>query len=251
MRDCDISSSRISSQSLKYLTISGTMFPGISRRRTRISAPSLVWLQLTDNTTPPLLESMPSLVKAFVRLNDAVAYCGKEEFGGSCSDDSCDNCADDGRLTEDCILLKGLSKAESLELVSKPGEFIFKRDLNWCPLFSNLKTLLLNEWCVEIDFDALICFLEHTPVLEKLTLQLCQAPENWVEPRGFYIPSKKPFASNKLKVVEIKCREFDERVHQISRLLSIYNACIEQINIQWFARSSQCYSFQTHPDDQQ
>ena len=49
-------------------------------------------------------------------------------------------------------------------------------------------------------------------------------PENWVEPRGFYIPSKTPFASNKLKVVEIKCKEFDERVHQISRMLSIYNA---------------------------
>jgi hypothetical protein len=43
-----------------------------------------------------------------------------------------------------------------------------------CPIFSKLKTLLLNDWCVEINFDALICFLEHTPVLEKLTLQLCQ-----------------------------------------------------------------------------
>ncbi|CAL4981867.1 unnamed protein product [Urochloa decumbens] len=135
MRDCSVSTSsyRISSQSLKCLTISGTMFPGI--RRSWISAPSLVWLQLTDNTTPPLLESMPSLVNAFVRLNDAVAYCGKEEFGGSCSDDSCNNCADDGRLSEDCMVLKGLSKAESLELVCTPGEFIFKRDLNWCPLF--------------------------------------------------------------------------------------------------------------------
>ncbi|CAN6374628.1 unnamed protein product [Urochloa humidicola] len=251
MRDCDISSDRISSQSLKYLTISGTLFSGNSWTRTRIAVPSLVCLELTDNTMPPLLESMPSLVKAFVRLNDAVGYCGKEEFGGSCSDDSCDNCADNGRLSEDCMLLKGLSKAESLELVSKPGEFIFKRDLNWCPLFSNLKTLLLNEWCVEIDFDAPICFLEHAPVLEKLTLQLRQAPENWVEPRGFYIPSEKPFTSNKLKVVELKCKEFDERVHQISRMLSIYNEYIEQINIQWLAKSSQCYSFQADPDDQQ
>jgi len=65
---------------------------------------------------------MPSLVKAFVRLNDAVGYCSKEEFGGSCSDDSCDNCAGNGHLSEDCMLLKGLSMAERLELVSKPGE---------------------------------------------------------------------------------------------------------------------------------
>jgi hypothetical protein len=61
-----------------------------------------------------------------------------------------------------------------------------------------------------------------------------------VEPRGFYTPSEEPFASSKLKIVEIKCREFDDRVHQISRMLSICNTYIEQINIQWSARRSEC-----------
>jgi hypothetical protein len=33
--------------------------------------------------------------------------------------------------------------------------------------------LSLNEyWCVPDDFSALTCILEHSPVLEKLTLQL-------------------------------------------------------------------------------
>jgi hypothetical protein len=51
-------------------------------------------------------------------------------------------------------------------------QFIFRKDLKRCPTFSMLKTLLLNEWCVAADFGALACFLQHTPVLEKLVLQL-------------------------------------------------------------------------------
>jgi hypothetical protein len=34
-----------------------------------------------------------------------------------------------------------------------------------------LKTLLLNEWCVTLRLDALRCFLQHCPILEKLTIQ--------------------------------------------------------------------------------
>ncbi|KAL6658253.1 hypothetical protein ACP70R_003839 [Stipagrostis hirtigluma subsp. patula] len=234
---CDIYAEKISSQSLKQLTIWNCLFYGIVR--TRISTPSLAWLELSDCGDTPLLESMPLLEKAFVRFqSDSKDCCGKEEFGGSCTNKFCRNCGDNCDRSGDCILLKGLSRAESLELVAQPGVFIFKRDLTWCPTFSNLKTLLLNEWCVAIDFDPLICFLQHTPVLEKLTLQLCKAPENWVEPRGFYIPTIEPLASRKLKVVEVKCEEFDERVHQISRLLSIFNTYIEEINIKWSAKRS-------------
>jgi CO dehydrogenase/acetyl-CoA synthase epsilon subunit len=52
-------------------------------------------------------------------------------------------------------------------------QFIFRRDLKSCPVFSNLKTLSLNEyWCVPADFSALAYMLEHSPILEKLTLKL-------------------------------------------------------------------------------
>jgi hypothetical protein len=52
-------------------------------------------------------------------------------------------------------------------------QMIFARDLESCPTFNKLKTLLLNGyWCVGSDFDALTCILKHSPVLEKLTLQL-------------------------------------------------------------------------------
>jgi hypothetical protein len=35
-----------------------------------------------------------------------------------------------------------------------------------------LKTLLLNEWCAAADFGALVYFLQSTPILGKLILQL-------------------------------------------------------------------------------
>lgn len=41
-----------------------------------------------------------------------------------------------------------------------------------CPVFSKLKTLVLNGWVAIIDLDALASVLQHSPVLEILTLEL-------------------------------------------------------------------------------
>jgi hypothetical protein len=43
-----------------------------------------------------------------------------------------------------------------------------------CPIFSNLKTLALGDWCISTgaDFDILVLLLQHSPKLEKLFLQL-------------------------------------------------------------------------------
>ena len=39
-------------------------------------------------------------------------------------------------------------------------------------IFSNLKILSLGEWCMAPGFDALIFLLQHSPVIERLFLQL-------------------------------------------------------------------------------
>jgi hypothetical protein len=51
-------------------------------------------------------------------------------------------------------------------------QYIYKRDLEHCPIFGRLKTLFLDMWCRAIDLHALVRILQHTPILEKLTLQL-------------------------------------------------------------------------------
>nr|ACS49646.1 F-box family-4 [Oryza coarctata] len=140
---------KILSQSVQCLHIFYCQFS--EDHRTHIYAPSLTALfpeGFVGRT--PFLERMPSLVEASVRPYE------------DC-DDWCDS---------ECVLLGGLSKAKSLKLIAGPKIFIFRSDLRWCPLFSKLKSLLLNEWCLASNFWALACILEHSPVLRKLTHEI-------------------------------------------------------------------------------
>ncbi|XP_066341489.1 putative F-box/FBD/LRR-repeat protein At4g00315 [Miscanthus floridulus] len=138
---------RILSQSVKDLRIINSRF--VNDIRACISMPSLISLQLKNfRGKAPLLEFMPSLQTAFVKPanREKRDACMKKRDSRHDYCGSCANCcgADDHR--ERCVLLGGLSNAVYLELIAYYGTFIFKRDLRWCPTFSKLKTLLLNEW---------------------------------------------------------------------------------------------------------
>ncbi|CAO2143637.1 unnamed protein product [Urochloa humidicola] len=112
---------------------------------------------------------MPSLVGAVVNIdvNDCVFCC--DANSANYEGEHCPYCKEHGDTHS--VLLQGLSKVQCLVLISVNETTILIRDLKYCPIFRNLKTLLLNEhWCVPADFGALTCILEHSPVLEKLTL---------------------------------------------------------------------------------
>jgi hypothetical protein len=51
-------------------------------------------------------------------------------------------------------------------------QFIGRMDFKWRTVFSQLKTLLLTDWCVGLDFSGLIHFIQHSPILDRLTVQL-------------------------------------------------------------------------------
>uniref|UniRef100_A0A0D3HJF5 F-box domain-containing protein n=1 Tax=Oryza barthii TaxID=65489 RepID=A0A0D3HJF5_9ORYZ len=121
------------------------------------------------------------------------------------------------------VLLGGLTEAENLKLIAGPNIFIFRSDLRWCPLFSKLKCLLLNEWCLASNFSALACILEHSPVLQKLTLKISKESKSMVEleTEENDNPLWKPAAiSEHLKVVKVHCKEVDEGVYKIGKWLS-------------------------------
>ncbi|XP_044318519.1 uncharacterized protein [Triticum aestivum] len=120
----------------------------------------------------------------------------------------------------DCIFLKGLSEATDLELSADSVVTVLNRDLKWCPTFTKLKTLLLNDWCLAADHNALICFLQHSPILEKLTLQLSEGPSYVTEAEGIYKPLGQSVASNCLKIVEIECANVDKKVSILFALVS-------------------------------
>ncbi|WVZ53777.1 hypothetical protein U9M48_004674 [Paspalum notatum var. saurae] len=162
----------------------------------------------------PMLDSMPSLLEAFFKTVDDDSFmggdiCDRRMDNLDCRCRLCDSSdiTDSGRRS---VLLEGLSQAKSLVLISSPNQIIIKSDLRWCPMFSKLKTLLLNGcWCEPDDFDALACILEHSPVLEKLTLELFDLGPNFkVEMKGsFNLMERSDKISEHLSVVEVKCQD--------------------------------------------
>ncbi|KAI4983164.1 hypothetical protein ZWY2020_023656 [Hordeum vulgare] len=163
MKGCNILAS-ILCKSVRHLTIKGGCFDDKTRRR--ISAPNLISLKLAPcQGLTPLLDSMPSLA-GFP------------------------------------VVLEGLSAATNLELTTDDQLSIFRMDLKWCPMFSKLKCLLLNKWCVADDFTELVYFLQHSPILETLTLRLdfqAHEKEHVMETYEIYDPKEQSSLSKHLK----------------------------------------------------
>ncbi|CAL4981851.1 unnamed protein product [Urochloa decumbens] len=210
----------IMSESIKRLSITNCFF-GF---RTHVNVPNLVSLRLDSHLyRAPVIERMPALQEAYVRV-------GRENPNSAdCDDEDCYSCH--GVLCGDnkkCVLLECLSESENMALISESKTFIFGRDLNKCPIFSKLKTLLLNEsWCVAPEFSALTCILKNTPVLGKLTLQLfSKGPKHKVEMIGrFNSMERSAEISEHLKTIEIKCEVVDEEVNEILKFLCTLNIC--------------------------
>ncbi|XP_020193474.1 F-box/LRR-repeat protein At3g26922 [Aegilops tauschii subsp. strangulata] len=255
MDTCDVFVKQLLSPSLKHLRI--TRCYAHDNYRILISLPNLVSLELIEwgQGRIPLLGSLPSLARAVVVLKESCAdQCSQGRFD-SCGadDDMCDSCyyyyGDPERGPQydcnNCIFLKGLSEARDLELSANSDVVVFNRDLKWCPTFTKLKTLLLNDWCLAADHNALICFLQHSPILEKLTLQLSKGPPYVTEAEGIYKPLGQSVASNCLKIVEIKCENVDNKVHKILKILATYGIHLEQISVQQTSGipGSGCFNF--------
>ncbi|KAL6658200.1 hypothetical protein ACP70R_003786 [Stipagrostis hirtigluma subsp. patula] len=225
---CDVSlAKKISSESIKSLKIIDSVFS--DDFRIQIYAPNLVSLHLDVlSNMNPILESMPALAEAFVRMTESCRDRCYNLWGPNehCECGSCPSSKNIGHGGNSCVLLKGLSEAKSLVLISEPEMFIFKRDLRWCPMFSKLKTLLLNDyWCMSNDLRELACLLEHSPVLEKLALQLfSEGPKHKIEMKGTFNSMERPVAiSEHLKIVEIKCKVIDERAFKVLKFLCTFN----------------------------
>ncbi|WVZ98961.1 hypothetical protein U9M48_044331 [Paspalum notatum var. saurae] len=107
---------KISSESLKRLSISCCFFN--KSFRTHIVAPCLVSLQIDGNVNKtPVLESMPSLVNASVRI---VRIDGVDvDSCNNCDSGDCDSCHSIIHGNSSCVLLEGLSKAKNLALVTE------------------------------------------------------------------------------------------------------------------------------------
>ncbi|KAM3280288.1 hypothetical protein ACQJBY_047214 [Aegilops geniculata] len=129
----------ISSRSLKVLRIINCLITG----SLLICASNLTHLSILDmhsHSGAILVRDLSSLVTAFVSV----------------------------RTIEGHGLLDGLSHATTLELHAP----LLERSLWICPMFSNLTSLVLGNWCMAADFDALLRILQRSPQLKELTFKL-------------------------------------------------------------------------------
>ncbi|KAG2565152.1 hypothetical protein PVAP13_7NG349351 [Panicum virgatum] len=182
MHACIIAVDKIFSQSLKRLRITRCNFK--FGAITHISVSSLLFLGLAYcEVQTPLLESMPFLQAAFVRLGCFDEdYCAKgtnEDCRSLCENccGACANCCDIGNSCS-CVLLGGLSSVRYLTLDPSENMYTIKRDLQCCPIISKLKTLVLDNWNLNTGFQTLLCFLQHTPLLQTLIVKVPKVPRH-------------------------------------------------------------------------
>uniref|UniRef100_A0A0D9XHH6 F-box domain-containing protein n=1 Tax=Leersia perrieri TaxID=77586 RepID=A0A0D9XHH6_9ORYZ len=118
-----------------------------------ISTPSVTSLTLIDpGGRLPLLKDMGSLVSASVYLSHDA--------------DNLDTAINIDQW------LTGLSSARRLVLDFPVNAIEIKDNMQWCPKFFNLVKLTLGRWCIDTRLYALIVFLQNSPKLEKLTLEI-------------------------------------------------------------------------------
>ncbi|XBH86755.1 hypothetical protein VPH35_074350 [Triticum aestivum] len=227
MEYCDVFVKHLLSPSLKRLRIASCD----SSEYTRILISLLlVSLELIEwqRGRAPLLGSLPWLARAVIDSMIVVLISAMVVVIIICLLKNGDPEYGPGYDRNDSIFLKGLSEATELELSAESDM---------------LKTLLLNDWCLAADHNALIYFLQHSPVLEKLTLQLSKARPNVMKTKGIYKPLGQSVSSNCLKLVEIKCAEIDSCVYGILKTLTTYGVSLEKINITSRISGSGCFSF--------
>ncbi|XP_047052660.1 putative FBD-associated F-box protein At5g56440 isoform X1 [Lolium rigidum] len=214
-------------ESLQLLIIKDSKFlpEGI---RSSISAPGLVTLELVDCLDwTPFLKSMPSLETAIIRIGHGCLDSSDEHnICGVCGGRLCVQCYG----TDDRVLLKSLSDATHLTLLSH-SSLIFRREIKWRPMFSKLKTLLLCDWFVTDNFIGLVFFLQHSPVLEMLMLQLSNTSKK-INMSNVYKPKNQFMVSKHLRSVDIKYWEEVGKIEEILNVLASHGVQPELINIE-------------------
>ncbi|KAF7102326.1 hypothetical protein CFC21_103484 [Triticum aestivum] len=194
----------IFSNTLKYLTLTDDIIHGPEHdHQPSISAPKLISLSVDGSPSGPrlpILKNMTSLETAsIVLVRGLISNCN----------------ADDIKQ-----FLGELSHVRSLDLCYGVEKVEIEKNYRWCPTFRNLTDLTLHSWCVHGDFYALIVFLQNSPSLKKLTLEL---NEHWYENGVIRAITgeleDRSFTCEQLEIVEIICSEGNELLPWVNQFL--------------------------------
>ncbi|KAM0913754.1 hypothetical protein ACQ4PT_011953 [Festuca glaucescens] len=126
-------------------------------------------------------------------------------------------------------LLDGLSHATTLELHAPLHELAFERGMQTCPMFNNLTSLLLGDWCMAADLYPLLRILQRSSKLKELNVKLkteecsiCKNSESTLSSSRATLSVRGSYPS--IERIKICCLEEDPRVYAlVHALLPIIN----------------------------
>ncbi|KAM0853206.1 hypothetical protein ACQ4PT_051233 [Festuca glaucescens] len=196
-------------------------------------------LRISDPESFEGAHGLSTFVDELIRLRDPVPLnvCDISSVVDYDPDPSCDFDRSDGEFRRmEPWLQHAVSNRVQVLRVRFICWIVFRNYLKCYPFFGKLKTLLLNEWCTVDNFTVLVYFLQHSPILEALTLQLhfeTREEQLVTETDESYNSSVPSIISKHLKVVKIICdTKEDARVHHILKIFRTHGVPTEQIDIQ-------------------
>ncbi|KAF7005205.1 hypothetical protein CFC21_020346 [Triticum aestivum] len=130
-------------------------------------------------------------------------------------------------------LLDGLSHATTLELHAPLHERTFEGALQTCPMFSNLTSLVLGDWCMTADLYPLHRILQCSDKLKELTLKL-EMDECTTCKLLLPIRRASPSGSGSYPCIErikIYCQKDHPRVDELVQALA-QTACNAKISVE-------------------
>ncbi|XBI33482.1 hypothetical protein VPH35_056809 [Triticum aestivum] len=122
----------------------------------------------------------------------------------------------------DYSILHGLSHVTALELYAPLSEHAFERGLQTCPVFGNLTSLVLDEWCMACDFTPLLLILRRSPRLKDLTFKLKMEQCGTWKDVELHLSARKESSPENYPSIErtvIYCGKDDPRVSALVQVL--------------------------------
>nr|CAB3445403.1 unnamed protein product [Digitaria exilis] len=152
LADCELSSVKeIVSESLKYFSVFDLVCS--DDHRIRIDTPNLLSLSFHSLERTPLLEKMPSLLKATVSIPFGCwDHCTNANYE-TCDCESCDTFDSMASGNKNGLVLKGLSEAKCLELISAPHmRFIRHKFVTKLRVIPMKKSVIISEQLKLVEF---------------------------------------------------------------------------------------------------
>uniref|UniRef100_A0A0E0M565 F-box domain-containing protein n=1 Tax=Oryza punctata TaxID=4537 RepID=A0A0E0M565_ORYPU len=213
--ECFIVDDEISSQTLKVLTLDATHF--CYGFKTSISSPSVTSLALRyPMSGKPVLNDMEALVSASMLLY----HVEHDDFDANDLRD----------------YLWNLYNVEILDFSYHGKKLTMENNLQLCPKFINLVSLTLGPWCLDANFYGLIVFLQNSPILEKLTLELAMYHTGKLQ-RIIGQIEERSFTCEHLTSVEVICLEDDPLVNDVVNFFVNSGMSSVQIHIKLWSQS--------------